>query len=115
MQHLATITALLLALPAAVAAAPADSGADIYRTYCTQCHGVEATGSGINASHMSVQPRDHTDPQEMGARTDEELFKVISLGGKSINKSVLMPAWGHNLSEAQIHLLVDHLRTLCCK
>jgi cytochrome c oxidase cbb3-type subunit 3 len=115
MRYLTTLSVLLLALPTAVTAAPADTGADLYQAYCTQCHGVEATGNGINAAHMSVQPRNHTDRGEMSARTDDELFKVIQLGGKSINKSVLMPAWGHNLSDAQIHLLVDHLRTLCCK
>ena len=115
MRYPAMIAALLVVLPAAAAAAPADSGADLYKTYCTQCHGIEGTGNGINASHMAVQPRNHTDRTEMAARTDDELFKVIELGGKSINKSVLMPAWGHNLNEAQIHLLVGHLRTLCCK
>ncbi len=111
MRYPAMLAALLLALPAAAS----DTGADLYRAYCSQCHGVDGTGNGINASHMAVQPRNHTDRGEMSARTDEELVKVIRLGGKSINKSVLMPAWGHNLSDAQINLLVDHLRTLCCK
>ncbi len=115
MRNLITFSALTLAMISAAAAAPADTGPDLYRAYCSQCHGVEATGNGINAPHMSVQPRDHTDPREMGARTDDELFKVIKLGGKSINKSVLMPAWGHNLSDAQIQLLVEHLRALCCQ
>ncbi|MDZ7784769.1 MAG: hypothetical protein U5K56_18095 [Halioglobus sp.] len=32
---------------------------------------------------MSVQPRDHTDPEEMAARTDEELAKAIKHGGKA--------------------------------
>ncbi|QHS11582.1 cytochrome c [Sinimarinibacterium sp. NLF-5-8] len=96
-------------------AAAADRGTVLYQTYCVQCHGVEGNGKGVNAASMSVQPRDHTDTPEMSARTDEELFKVIQKGGKSINKSVLMPMWGGNLSDDDIHLLVGHLRELCCK
>ena len=40
---------------------------------------------------------------------------MIREGGKSINKSVLMPSWGHNLSAEQVEMLVRHLRTLCCE
>ncbi|MDT8429671.1 MAG: cytochrome c [Pseudomonadales bacterium] len=90
------------------------NGEQIYTVLCTQCHGVQGDGRGINASHMSVQPRSHIDEEEMSARTDQELYKVIEQGGKSINKSVLMPAWGDNLNQAQIEALVKHLRKLCC-
>lgn len=97
------------------ASADDDRGAVLYEVYCTQCHGLKGNGGGINAAHMSVLPRDHTDTGEMSARTDEELFKVIKQGGKSINKSVLMPMWGGNLSDQDIYALVDHLRKLCCR
>lgn len=104
---------------AAHAEAPRDvslsRGALLYQVYCIQCHGVTGDGKGVNAAHMAVMPRDHTDTKEMSARTDEELFKVIQAGGKAINKSVLMPAWGHNLSDDDIRALVSHLRDLCCK
>ena len=109
----AIVTAALLSL-VGVVHAESDHGQQLYKLYCTQCHGVNADGKGINAAHMSVQPRDHTDSKEMSARTDEELFKVIKHGGKSINKSVLMPIWGGNLSDDDIHALVAHLRKLCC-
>lgn len=109
----AIVIAALLSLTG-LARADADRGQQLYNVYCTQCHGVNADGKGINAAHMSVQPRDHTDAKEMSARTDEELFKVIKHGGKSINKSVLMPIWGGNLSDDDIRALVTHLRKLCC-
>ena len=104
----------LLSLAGAAHAEP-DRGAQLYEVYCTQCHGLEGNGKGVNAAHMSVQPRDHTDTKEMSARTDEELFKAIKEGGKSVNKSVLMPIGGGNLSDDDIHALVGHLRTLCCR
>lgn len=112
-----TQTAIAMVFASVALAAPASADEDaavLYQIYCTQCHGINADGKGINASHMSVQPRDHTDATEMGTRTDDDLFKVIKHGGKSINKSVLMPAWGHNLNDDQVHALVHHLRTLCC-
>lgn len=111
MKKILLISALLAMAGLAQAA---DHGEQLYETYCMQCHGVQGHGNGVNAAHMSVQPRDHTDTKEMAARTDDELFKVIQQGGKSINKSVLMPMWGGNLSDDDIHALVAHLRQLCC-
>ncbi|MFA5678713.1 MAG: cytochrome c [Pseudomonas sp.] len=100
---------LATALPAA-----AEDGETLYKIYCTQCHGVEGFGNGVNVPAMSVQPRNHHDRSEMSARTDEELFKAVKHGGKSINKSVLMPAWGENLNDDEINALVLYLRELCC-
>lgn len=89
---------------------------DIYKTYCWQCHGMSGNGMGVNIPDMSVQPRDHTDSKEMSARSDEEIFKAIKEGGRSIGKSLLMPAWGGVLSDEEIKGLVQYLRQLCkCK
>lgn len=118
-----TNTTLLLAIGAAAAfaagAALADGdarhGESLYKVYCTQCHGIQGDGKGVNTRDMPVQPRDHTDTGEMSARTDEDLFKAIQGGGKAINKSVLMPAWGSNLEEAAIRDVIAYLRELCCR
>lgn len=92
-----------------------EQGRLLYEIYCTQCHGKNGTGEGINVRDMSVQPRNHTDSDEMITRTDEDLEKVIKQGGKSVDKSVLMPAWGDNLSDEQVEALVKYLRELCCR
>jgi len=111
----ATFLALAAGLAplALVPARAADRGADNYRTYCTQCHGLDGNGQGINKRDMSVQPRDHTDAKAMSGRSDETIFKVIKEGGPSIDKSVLMPPWGDTFSDEEIHELVAHLRKLC--
>lgn len=90
-------------------------GKVLYQAYCAQCHGMEGDGYGINVEFMEVLPRDHTDRAEMSARTDDDLFKVIKYGGKSIDKSVLMPNWGGNFNDDEIHALIGHLRVLCCQ
>jgi len=111
--------AAILALSAVSLAAPVraeDSAADLYRTYCIQCHGLKGKGTGINVRDMSVQPRDHTDAGGMGGLSDARIFKAIKEGGPAVTKSVLMPPWGGVLTDAEIESLVRYLRTLCgCK
>ncbi|MDH5546953.1 MAG: cytochrome c [Gammaproteobacteria bacterium] len=90
-----------------------ESPKDVYKTYCWQCHGMQADGMGLNIRDMSVQPRDHTDSKEMSARSNEEMFKAIKEGGSAIGKSALMPAWKNVLTDDEIHGLVRYLRELC--
>lgn len=104
--------ALLCALSAAPALS-AESGEALYKTYCSQCHGMKGNGMGVNIRDMSVQPRDHTDATGMGARSDEILFQAVKGGGQSINKSVLMPPWDGVLSDEEIQSLVEYMRELC--
>lgn len=110
---LSAVALLIFALPAS-AEGDSQSGKNLYQTYCTQCHGVNGDGKGINIADMAVLPRDHTDASEMSARTDADLIKAIKHGGKAVNKSVLMPAWEGNLNDQQIDDLVAYLRALCC-
>jgi len=88
-----------------------------YEHYCTQCHGTEGKGNGVNATdEMPVSPRNHTDPKEMGKLTSEDVYFAIKDGGKSVGKSSLMPRWGGTLDDGEIKALVEHLSTLCdCK
>ncbi len=114
-KSLLLCAALALGSTTGVHASDAEHGETLYRAYCVQCHGLSGNGDGVNVPALSVQPRNHRDTAEMSARSDEELFKAIKHGGKSINKSVLMPAWGGNLDDDEIHALVSHLRDLCCR
>jgi cytochrome c oxidase cbb3-type subunit 3 len=104
---------LPLALMASATVHPKERAEDNYKTYCTQCHGSQGNGKGINTRDMSVQPRDHTDAKAMSARSDQDLIKVIKEGGTSINKSVLMPPWGGVFSDEEVNELAQYLRTLC--
>ncbi|MEX1197857.1 MAG: cytochrome c [Pseudohongiellaceae bacterium] len=112
-RQLTTVVALAGGLMASAAAAT--DGESLYQAYCVQCHGSQGDGNGINAAHLSVQPRSHIDREEMSARSDEELYRVIAEGGAAINKSVLMPPWSGNLDETEINALVGYLRVLCCE
>ncbi len=108
----------LFVLAAICTSAEADDqlemGKQLYEIYCTSCHGLTGDGWGINAEHMQTEPADHTENGEMDKRSDDELFKAIKYGGKSLSKSVLMPKWEGNMTDEQINLLVAYIRSLCC-
>lgn len=113
---LAAVLALAFGSPVLAQDAAGAAAADLYRTYCVQCHGLKGKGGGINVRDMSVQPRDHTDAAGMGGLSDARIFKAIKEGGPAVTKSVLMPPWGGVLTDAEIESLVRYLRTLCgCK
>ena len=86
----------------------------VYRFYCSQCHGLEGRGDGINnREEMPVSPRNHTSAEEMEKLTDDEIISVIKEGGAATSKSTVMPPFGKTLTEAEITGLKDYLRTLC--
>lgn len=86
---------------------------DTYQFYCTQCHGIDGHGKGINAPHLTVPPRDHTKADYLETRTDEQLFTAISQGGLAVGRAPCMPSWKHTLDENTIHSLVSYIRELC--
>lgn len=91
---------------------PGNRAEMLYQVFCSQCHGIQGNGKGINAPYMFVKPRDHTSFAEMSALTDDRLFAAIKFGGAAVNKSSLMPSWGATLKDVDIQLLVEYLRRL---
>lgn len=85
----------------------------LYTHYCAPCHGTNGDGNGFNAKNLDPRPANHTDPNLMTKRTDDELFGAISGGGKGVGKSTLMPPWGETFDKARIESLVKYLRGLC--
>lgn len=91
----------------------AESAEDNYKLYCWQCHGSAGVGKGINAPHLSVQPRNHTSAKDMSALTEESVMKAIKFGGVAVGKSTQMPPFGNILSDDEIKDMVKHLFTMC--
>lgn len=92
--------ALLVALPAMAAGS---DGAALYKTKCTSCHG--ADGSGQTPVGKSMKIRDLRSA-EVQKQTDIQLTDIIA-GGKG-----KMPAYGKQISTADIQALIAHIRTL---
>jgi len=81
----------------------ADSGADIYKTKCSACHGKNGAGDTMLGKNLKLRPLGSDEAQE---RSDDELFTIISKGKNR------MPPFDRKLSRDQIHDVVKYIRSL---
>ncbi len=81
----------------------ADSGADIYKTKCSACHGKNGAGDTMLGKNLKLRPLGSDDVQK---QSDDELFTIISKGKKR------MPPFDRKLSKDQIRDLVKYIRSL---
>ena len=81
----------------------ADSGADIYKTKCSACHGKNGAGDSMLGKNLKLRPLASDDVQK---QSDDELFTIISKGKKR------MPPFDRKLSKDQIRDLVKYIRSL---
>lgn len=88
-----------------------EEGAVLYGRYCAVCHGQEGKGDGFNAFNLDPRPRDLSDSTYMSALSDDQILQTISGGGRSVNKSPLMPAYGWTLDRQQLRDLASYVRT----
>jgi mono/diheme cytochrome c family protein len=98
------------AAAAEVTPAVLEKGRAIYKANCAPCHGESGRGDGPGAGVMKPPPRDHTDRAYMSTLTDEELAKVIQMGG-GIKGKPLMPGNPQIRGEA-LAALVAYTRSL---
>jgi len=110
-RYVTVLSAVLVgvAVAAAAEAGKARSVDDLrtfYQARCTACHG--ADGSGVDANGKRLRGSDFTDAKAMQGESDEELAKTVR---KGLLFGWAMPAFGKDLSDADIALLVkDVLR-----
>jgi mono/diheme cytochrome c family protein len=82
----------------------------LYYAYCAECHGVDGRGSW-RASLFLLRPGDLTDRTRIAPHSDRYLFDLIKHGGATIGRAG-MPAFGAQLSDEDIQLLVGYVREL---
>ena len=82
-------------------------GAELFKIYCTPCHGVSGKGDGPVTPRF-IPPPDLTSPQIQG-RTDGHISHYVGYGG------AIMPAYGEALSVADRWDIVNYIRTLAQK
>ena len=97
-------------------------GSDLYRTYCSSCHGPNAKGDGPLADSLRVRPPDLTlIGKRMGGFSADKVCKIID--GRAPVKGhggADMPVWGdafkssrdgysEDAVKARIEALAEHL------
>lgn len=93
--------------------AGASRGERLYYAYCVECHGVDGRGSW-RAALFLIRPGELTDRPRIAAESDRYLFDLIKHGGAAIGRSG-MPAFGAQLSDDDIALLVAYVRALAAR
>lgn len=87
-----------------------ERGEEVYEANCIACHGETGKGDGPAAGVLKPPPRDHTDRAYMDTLTDDDLKKVIVMGG-AIKGRPLMPSHPQLRGE-QLDALVAYVRSL---
>ena len=100
--------AWLLTDPAPPAGAP--RGERLYYAYCVECHGRDGRGSW-RAALFLLRPGDLGDRARMSTHPDRYLFDIIKHGGSPLGRPG-MPAFGYHMPDADIELLITHIRRL---
>jgi mono/diheme cytochrome c family protein len=86
-------------------------GREIEETYCARCHDPESTTQRVsNLDNLAVKPHAFSEGDFLNKLSDSDLTAVISHGGPSMNKSVLMPPYGATLSKAEMQALIAYIR-----
>jgi mono/diheme cytochrome c family protein len=85
-------------------------GKYLYTKYCAVCHGEEGKGDGFNAFNLDPKPRDFTDAKYMSGLSDEHIIQTVRDGGRSVNRSSLMPSWGGRIKKEEIRFVLSYIR-----
>jgi|SRR5688572_13699296 mono/diheme cytochrome c family protein len=64
----------------------------MFSTICATCHGSSGHGDGPASQALNPKPRNYTDKTWQASVTDDDIKKIILLGGQAVGKSAVMPA-----------------------
>ncbi len=84
-------------------------GANFYKEYCAQCHGLTGNGDGPAAKDLNPKPAIHSQ-MAIDKEPIDYLFNVIYYGGKNVGKSSLMPYWGLTLKPQGVADVIVYMR-----
>jgi mono/diheme cytochrome c family protein len=81
-------------------------GADIFKHYCSVCHGDKGNGQSRARGSFAVPPRDYTSPESAIELTRDRMIHSVTNG----RPGTAMIAWNTELTAAEIEGVVDYIR-----
>jgi len=78
------------AAPVTITAADRTEAANIFKTRCSVCHGMNGEGDGPAAAGLNPKPQNYTSEAWQKSVTDATIEKAIVQGGASVGRSALM-------------------------
>jgi cytochrome c5 len=90
-----------------------ESDEEVYRAACAACHGAEVAGMPQRTVGFDTPLPDFTDCSFATREPDGDWFAVVHEGGPVRGFSHLMPAFGTAMSDEEIQMALDHVRTFC--
>lgn len=91
------------------------NGQQLYQSACAACHGSDGRGQPIAIRGFEIEPPDFTDCSLTTPEADLDWLSVVHQGGPVRGFDRMMPAFGDELTEPQIALVLDHVRTFCAE
>lgn len=85
----------------------------LYMSACSNCHGIDGTGSARAQMDLGLPLPDFTDCNFASREPYFDWIAVAHQGGPVRGFSRLMPAFGEALTEEQIRLTLEHIQTFC--
>lgn len=89
------------------------SGQQLYQAACAACHGTDGRGQAAAIRGFEIDPPDFTDCGLTTPEANLDWLSVVHQGGPARAFNRMMPAFGDELTEAQILRVIDHVRTFC--
>jgi cytochrome c peroxidase len=87
--------------------APAERGKVVFRTNCILCHGVKGNGKGRASVLYDPPPANLT----LSDKNEDYMRSIVTLGGKAMGRSDVMPVWGEQISADEIEDVIRYVRT----
>ncbi len=88
-------------------------GEGLYNVACASCHGLAGGGVPPDRIAFDVPVPDFTDCSFSSREPDADWITVAMYGGPVRGFDQTMPAYGEALSEEQLQLVMDYIRTFC--
>lgn len=83
------------------------TGRLIFNNRCAICHSKTGDGSGRIANIIKKPPPFNLTQSVL---SDAELKKIITKGGSAVSRSPDMPAWGSELSPAELDSVIEYIK-----